>query len=220
MRADILVGMTSLLLLAPVVLGAPSDVEFRMKIAVNGKPAGTATVRKHINRGGSLTLSTEFKLRLGQVADDMVSTSTYDRSGRPLKETETHASAGMKGGVTKVFGKDRVTIRTDSMNGQSRTFEVPLPKGNIADPSNFWFFAVKPKVGARVDYMRFDVRTRSWQKRYSIYSGDEIVPGTRVRAHAIKSDGATDWVDDQGRSIRTEDHRIAGTALLAVRDGK
>lgn len=186
------------LLVAPNVFA-----QSKMRITINGNPAGTANyTQKFPSEGGKTTgLSLEM-LDPGGRKVLIRQESRYDAKGNPVRMFQEVQVVGERNRKATIvtFDKSGANVILDN-NGDRETKKIPvIETAPRQAASEFWFSGPLPKPGTTDKHYRFDLGTLSWQLSTTTYVGPKAVSLNKksVRAHLLKMDEVLAYLDDQG----------------------
>ncbi|HWA83233.1 MAG TPA: hypothetical protein VG820_07375 [Fimbriimonadaceae bacterium] len=207
--------MKSIAFVFAIFAAAICQAQVKLTLTVNGQALGTAVFRQSLKSSGALEQSVSMSLKgpTGTAGFSYVVLS--DKAGRIIKETNTESTGAMSKTVVTEFGPKTVKVTT-IQGGKSTSKSAPIPAGNRADASTFWFINVKPKAGAVSTSLHYDEETNKWEKDTTTFVGDEIVPGTKLKGHHIHHNDGDMWLDDKGLPLRIESNKN-GVPMILIR---
>ncbi len=196
--------LASLLALAALITSAFAG-QVKMKISGNGV-SGDAVVLIKVLDDGSLLNRVTMNLDAGGKVK-IFQESTYDKTGRPIKKTQTivKQNGTLRQTITATFGKTKVVVAANNAGKQMKA-DLAFPRGSsILAKSELWFSKIQPRSGDINEYSRFDPNTQAWVKTKVIYKGRKSIKvgGTTYTAHLIETDGVQSYMDDKGDPIKT-----------------
>ncbi len=203
--------MNGLLLLLCAVQTAGPDVRLTAKGPGGLTGQADLTARLLPETGGKyVRLSMKLRYENGRSVD-VLTESTYDRLGAPVRMLQSTVIDGQRTAVTAVFDAKGATLMRSATPGKDR--RVDLPEGaTAAAPHEFWFFRDRPAPGTKATFWQFSLGDAKWVETPVVYEGPRaLVIGTKqVRGHAVKVGSATAFLDDRGLPHRLE----AGSVVL------
>lgn len=205
------------ILIALAALTSTGPHETKMALWMNGQLIGHGTMGMEVDTAGRLHHRIRSTMKMGDAERVMDYESICDRKGCPISETETDTLGEEKTLIRITTGSKEITIEA-SMGGETKSTKVKIPKGNISDPSGFWFITQKPKRGQKVTSLQYKAATGKWEKETVTYVGDSLVPGMKIKAHHIKSSDNDQWMDDKGQLWRVDQTINNGIKLSGIRE--
>lgn len=204
-------------LIATVGVVAYAGPTTRMNILLDGKTIGTAWVTEKPTPTGGKKGQTKLLITNAGARSVFIDETEYDSDGFPVRKYVKRTSPGVEETRSATFGDDVAYVVTED-NGEINKQTVPAPKGvELRAKSEFWFFKVRPRVGERNTYFRFDMDKLLWVETKVKYEGIRVVKlnGVETKANCITLAGlAKTWLTDDGKPIRVE----AGKLTLVKSD--
>lgn len=198
--------MKKLLAFALLTAAATSAFAGEVKMKITGKDiSGDALVLIKAMPDGSVLNRVNMNLMVSGKGVKIFQESTYDKTGRPVKKTQSivRSNGSLRQTVTALFGKTKVVVTADNA-GKKMKAELSFPRGSFTASSELWFIKTKPRVGDINDYFRFDPNTQNWVRTKTIYKGPkQIKIGAKAyNAHLVETDGAQNYIDDKGDPVK------------------
>lgn len=183
-----------------------------VQAVVSGKVVGNGTTYETATAKGS-----EHKLVMTVNSPSGGSTSVTqvsytDSLGRPTKAS-IEIKAGAQGLTAIAIFTGRSAKFTMTSQGKSKSITKVAPADlPIADPSNFWFKTIQPKIGKAIAIYTFDIQQGEWEKTSIVYKGDKDIKigSSNIKCHevvqTIKSGDVkysqTIYLDQSGDTVR------------------
>lgn len=189
-------------LLAAASLAAAQSVKMSMNIG--GMNAGTATVSMKQNADGTVSGRLLMNFDFGGQKGTGDASFVYTRTARPKSVVQQFKIAGQSQTHKETYAATYVDV-VKTENGKTTRKRVPIPKGaKLEDPSAFWFWKTKPKVGATSTHWRYDSDQGKFVKSTSKYVGLRTITvgGRKVQAHYMTQEDGEQWVDNKGMPLR------------------
>lgn len=193
-------------LLALVLLAASALAgETKLKISGNGVSGDAVYLVKAMPDGSVLHRITMNLNAGGKVK--IFQESTYDKTGRPIKKTQTivRDNGTLRQTISAAFGKTKAVVTANNAGKQMKA-DLAFPRGSsILAKSELWFIKNQPRSGDISEYSRFDPNTQAWAKTKVIYKGRKSVTvgGKTYNAHYVEAEGTQNYLDDGGNPIKT-----------------
>jgi hypothetical protein len=180
-----------------------------MKVYVNGKPTGNATLSQKVIANGQKMIDLGMVISSAGRQVTVHSESTYDAKGAPIRKYQDTLVLG------KIRKSRRVIVSFDKgganvvlvVDGDRTTKYVPLdPQADRADGSEFWFLKGIPKVGEEVHAYRFNLDTLNWDMVNTVYKGVRpmSIDNRRVVTYVTDSEEGTAYFGKDGLPLRLE----------------
>ncbi|MCU0316694.1 MAG: hypothetical protein MUC92_08885 [Fimbriimonadaceae bacterium] len=182
--------------------------EIRLNV-VNQNLMGTARLTNVLQDNGQKLV--QMTMDLTDVSGrkvTVVQESTYERSGRPLRKSQTTMLDGGKAkqSVFVEFQREVVKITAEA-GGKTLETEQEIPReirSRINATPEFWFIRDTVAPGGETTYFRFDLSKQTWEKTHCVYHGRRQVSlaGRRFNAHLVVMGPFRILMDDSGNPLR------------------
>jgi hypothetical protein len=191
------------LVLGAVALAALASAQVKMDVYLGGKKVGKASFQENLKQDGSL--ETTLVIRMEAFKSSLSITTVDLKDGMPALRSYHERSGDTNKLVNMTFTRKDVEV-VKTVDGKSTKQTLPTSGQNLHSPSSFWFVRDVPKVGAVDNSVRLDENTFKWISQKVEYVGDDTlaVGHSNVKAHKLKQDNTTIWVDDKGLPVRID----------------
>lgn len=205
--------MRSFAVLAMVAAAAAASAQTKLKVVIQGRPAGFAYLTQRSLPSGGKSVELRVELTIGTRAVTVRQETTYDAKGAPVRALQdtTAASVHGKRQVIADFNPAGAHVIVEE-NAIRRPRDVSLvPTAPRADASQLWFLRSRPKAGETVKTYRFNLDTLEWELAEVAYAGREVVTAGGKKWHANKTvtkvddRTTTSYLDDEGVPILIKD---------------
>lgn len=205
--------MKSITFVIAVLMAGICQAQIKMSVSINGMTVGTAVLNQKLNAAGGLEQNLHMTLEIQASKAEFTYISVTDKGGKMVREVNGQSAGPTTKTTTIIFGATSIKVTTVE-NGKAKTSSVPIPKGNLADPSTFWFVNTRPKVGTTSSHLSFSSDKGKWKTATVKYVGDDTIPGTKMKAHHVHQDDGDVWLDNKGMPIRIEMNQDGGQLIF------
>ena len=184
------------------ILAVTSPAQF--DVTYKGSKVGTASVTQKLTEGGSKTVMMSVEIKIQGKITKVRSENSYDATGLPMRKFVQTTGPGPRDRKTTIvtFSTEGAHVVTEFGGSRKQETVTLLETAPRANPSEFWFVKVQPKVGTQVRTYLFDIDSNSWQVNTITYKGK--VTHKKMAGHLIESERYTAVVDDAGLPIAVE----------------
>lgn len=196
-----------LVLVLGIAAAVASAGETKMSIVGPDGLTGTAKLENKVQDDGSKYVRLEMQLSFADGQNsEVLQESSYSAKGEPQRMLQTVKRNGKKTSIVVTFTPEGAQVMADRGTGPQTNMVISPVDGQTANPSEFWFSGVVPRVGQAVEFSVFKVSEQAWAKTKAKYVGDQdlVVAKKRVRAHLVVIGDAKTYLDDKGDPYRIE----------------